>query len=94
MTPNETIWQYIAITAVALLVGIVGWFARNTREELKELKKEHDVFKDDVLKNFHSKDEMKEILGNVRDALNEVKDSVKEVHRRLDSVLANMRPGG
>lgn len=77
----ESFWQYIAIVAVGIVVGIVGWYARTTHGDLKELQNEHKKLNDFVLTNFHPKNDINTILT-------EIKDSVAKLHARMDSFLS------
>jgi hypothetical protein len=78
----EAVWQYIAITAVGLVVAIIGWYARNTHQDLKDLRAKHDEFKDRVLTNFHDKTAIKEALDEIKQSVNAVRIMVQEIMRK------------
>lgn len=77
----ETFWQYLAIAAVGIVVALVGWYAKNTHSDLKDLRKEHKELNDFVLTNFHPKSDINLLLA-------EIKGSVDKLHVRLDAYLS------
>jgi uncharacterized coiled-coil DUF342 family protein len=87
------VWQWLAVAALSIVVALMGAIIRDIRGDAKAMRKDHDAFKEQMLTSFHNKDDLEKILSTVRSAIDEVKDSVKEVHRRLDSVLAFIKPG-
>lgn len=96
MNPMPTnVWQCIAMLAISIVIAFVAWYARTTREDLKELKAAHEKLNERVLANTHSKDEVNQITEAVRVELKEAKaeimDSIKDLHKRFDTVLTHLK---
>lgn len=82
-------WQTIINSALGLIIGIVGWFARELWDAIKELRKdiksieqglpEHYVRKDDF------KDAMKEIKEDMKDGFDKIENMIGLVFKKLES---------
>jgi Tfp pilus assembly protein PilO len=80
----QSVWEYLAISAIGVLVTIIGWYARNTREDLKEVEKEHEKLKEFVFTSFHPKADMDNLLTDI-------KESVRDLHKRFDALLTHIK---
>lgn len=82
-------WQTIINSALGLIIGVVGWFARELWDAIKELRKdiksieqnlpEHYVRKDDF------KDAMKEIKEDMKDGFDKIENMIGLVFKKLES---------
>lgn len=87
----ESIWQYLSIGAVGLLVTIVGTYARNTRNDLKELRHDHQKLNDFVLREFHPKSEVNAALAAIKMSFDKFIERYDQDMREIRSLMVGIR---
>lgn len=71
--------NYIDILIFILSIGTtgVGWFAKTIYKELNDTKKDLNDLKFDIGKNYVNYERLKDIMGPVMSALNDIKETLK-----------------
>lgn len=86
----ESLWQYLAIAAVTVLVGIIGWYARNTQAELKELRRDHRNLNDFVLREYHPKSEVNAAMEDIKKSIEQFSDRYERDMREIRGFLSTI----
>lgn len=72
-------WESIAVGAISMLIALVAAYAKGVSNRVDKLDQKYDALNQNVLREYHTKQDLNEILG-------EIKSSVKALHQRFDKV--------
>lgn len=72
----------IFIFLLGVIVTMVGFYAKSLGHRVDLLEEAHKNLNDLVLSQYHNKDEIKDLLG-------EIKSRIESLHTRFDMILTN-----
>lgn len=73
-------WQTIINSALGLIIGVVGWFARELWDAIKELRKDIKSIETSLPEHYVRRDDFKE-------AMKEVKEDMKAGFDRIENMI-------
>lgn len=87
-SPGGPTWETIGVGAVGLVITGIGWYAKGVSGRVDKLDERVQRMNEAILREYHTKDDVRELIGEVRESMKlfhvEMKASMNELKQRFD----------
>jgi|GEM_PF-3768913 len=78
MTPEEVL-NYLWNGLLTLVIGVTGWFVRDTITQHRRLREDHNAHKIEVAKEYATKEELIRVENGLKETLNRLEDKIDKL---------------